>query len=164
MTSFCFLADALLIALGVAGVGSLVQSSPRILFLVTLSGSAFLLFYGALALRRSLRPGNLSADDAARSTLGPVLATAAALTFLNPHVYLDTVVLLGSLSARHAGAARFAFGAGAALASAAWFYGLGFGARLAAPLFARPAAWRILDAAIAITMASIAVSLLVQAL
>ncbi|MCX5512310.1 amino acid transporter [Kaistia algarum] len=162
VTTFCFLADALLIALGVAGVGSLVQSSPGILFAVTLAGSAFLFAYGVMALRRALHPGNLSAADAARSTLGSALATAAALTFLNPHVYLDTIVLLGSLSARHAGAARIAFGAGAALASALWFYGLGFGARLAAPLFARPAAWRILDGAIAVIMASIAISLLVQ--
>lgn len=162
VTSFCFLSDALLISLGVAGVGSLVQSSPRTLFIVTLAGSAFLITYGALALRRALHPGNLSAAVAARSELGPALATAAALTFLNPHVYLDTVVLLGSLSARHAGGARIAFGVGAALASAVWFYGLGFGARLAAPLFARPTAWRVLDVAIAIIMASIVISLLVQ--
>jgi len=145
VTTFCFLADALLISLGVAGVGSL------------------LLTYGAMALRRALHPGNLSAASAAQSRLGTALATAAALTFLNPHVYLDTVVLLGSLSARHAGAARVAFGAGAAMASAVWFYGIGFGARFAAPLFARPAAWRILDVAIAIIMASIALSLLAQA-
>lgn len=163
VTTFCFLADAVLIALGVAGVGSLVRSSPGVLLVVTLVGAAFLLIYGAMALRRALHPGNLSAAAAARTGLGAALATAAALTFLNPHVYLDTVVLLGSLSARHAGAARAAFGAGAALASALWFYGLGFGARFAAPLFARPAAWRALDVAIAAIMASIAISLLVQA-
>ncbi|MFC0285245.1 LysE/ArgO family amino acid transporter [Kaistia hirudinis] len=162
VTTFCFLADALLISFGVAGVGSLVRSSPGLLWVVTLAGAAFLLTYGAMALRRALHPGNLSAASAAQSRLGTALATAAALTFLNPHVYLDTVVLLGSLSARHAGAARVAFGAGAAMASAVWFYGLGFGARFAAPLFARPAAWRILDGAIAIIMASIALSLLAQ--
>jgi len=160
VATFCFVSDGLLIALGVAGVGTLVQSSPRLLFVVTLAGAAFLLAYGALALRRALHPGDLSAAGAAEARLPVALATVAALTFLNPHVYLDTVVLLGSLSARHEGEARLAFGAGAAFASALWFYGLGFGARLAAPLFARPVAWRVLDVAIALVMASIAVSLL----
>ncbi|SHE70154.1 L-lysine exporter family protein LysE/ArgO [Kaistia soli DSM 19436] len=164
VASFCFLADATLIAAGVAGLGTIVQQSPRLLMVVTLAGSAFLLWYGVMALRRALHPGGLSARGAAEAKLRPALLTVAALTFLNPHVYLDTVVLLGSLSARHQGWARFAFGGGAALASAAWFFGLGYGARLAAPLFARPAAWRVLDAVIALVMAAIALSLLVQVL
>lgn len=162
VASFCFLADAGLIAAGVGGLGTLVQQSPRLLTIVTLAGAAFLFAYGLLALRRALHPGGLSARGAAESRLGPALLTVAALTFLNPHVYLDTVVLLGSLSARHAGWARAAFAAGAAAASALWFFGLGYGARLAAPLFARPAAWRVLDAVIALVMAAIALTLLAQ--
>lgn len=163
ITTFCFLADALLIAAGVAGLGTLVQAMPKVLFVVTLAGAAFLTVYGAMAIRRAFQTEGLSAIGAAEMRLGPALATAAALTFLNPHVYLDTVVLLGSLSARHAGEARLAFGLGAMLASCVWFYALGYGARLLAPLFARPVAWRILDIVIGLVMFSIAASLLWQA-
>ncbi len=160
VASFCVLADATLITAGVAGLGTLVQQSPRLLTVVTLAGAAFLFAYGVLALRRALHPDTLSARGAAEPRLAPALMTVAALTFLNPHVYLDTVVLLGSLSARHEGWARVAFGAGAAMASAVWFFGLGYGARLAAPLFARPVAWRVLDGVIALVMGLIAASLL----
>lgn len=160
ISTFCFLADALLIVLGVAGLGSLVQAASSVLFWATIAGALFLFAYGLIALRRALHPGGLSAAGAATTSLLPALATCAAFTFLNPHVYLDTVVLVGSLSARHAGAGRVAFAAGAASASAVWFYGVGFGARLLAPIFARPAAWRVLDAAIALIMGWIAVSLL----
>ncbi|MCX5497519.1 LysE/ArgO family amino acid transporter [Kaistia dalseonensis] len=162
VASFCFLSDALLIAAGVGGLGALVQSWPRVLIVVTLAGAAFLFVYGIGALRRAIRPGELSSSGAPEPSLRAALATVAALTFLNPHVYLDTVVLLGSLSARHAGAGRIAFGGGAALASAVWFYGLGYGARLLAPLFARPIAWRILDLVIAFVMMAIALSLVLQ--
>ena len=163
IATFCFLADALLIAAGVAGLGTLVQAMPQVLFLVTLAGAAFLTVYGGIAIRRAFQTEGLSAIGAAEMRLGPALATVAALTFLNPHVYLDTVVLLGSLSARYAGEARLAFGLGAMLASCVWFYALGFGARLLAPLFARPIAWRILDIVIGLVMFSIAASLLWQA-
>ena len=163
IATFCFLADALLIAAGVAGLGTLVQAMPQVLFLVTLAGAAFLTVYGGMAIRRAFQTEGLSAIGAAEMRLGPALATVAALTFLNPHVYLDTVVLLGSLSARYAGEARLAFGLGAMLASCVWFYALGFGARLLAPLFARPVAWRILDIVIGLVMFSIAASLLWQA-
>jgi L-lysine exporter family protein LysE/ArgO len=163
IATFCFLADALLIAAGVGGLGAVVQSHPRVLFVVTLAGAAFLISYGAMALRRAFRSGALSAAGAAEMRLGPALATVAALTFLNPHVYLDTVVLLGSLSGRHAGEARVAFGLGAMIASCVWFYTLGYGARLLAPLFARPIAWQILDVVIGLVMLSIAASLLWQA-
>ncbi|WP_425105738.1 LysE/ArgO family amino acid transporter [Ancylobacter sp.] len=162
VATFCVLADATLILAGVAGLGTLVQQSPRLLTVVTLAGSAFLFAYGMMALRRALHPGGLSARGAAEPRLAPALMTVAALTFLNPHVYLDTVVLLGSLSARHVGWARAAFAVGAACASAVWFYGLGYGARFLAPLFARPVAWRVLDGVIALIMTLIAVSLLLQ--
>ncbi|BCP52647.1 amino acid transporter [Kaistia sp. 32K] len=162
IATFCFLADAMLIAAGVGGLGALVQGAPRVLFVVTLAGAAFLFVYGAMALRRAFHAEALSASGAAEMRLGPALATVAALTFLNPHVYLDTVVLLGSLSGRHAGTARLAFGAGAMVASCVWFYALGYGARLLAPVFARPVAWRILDVAIGVVMFSIAASLVVS--
>jgi L-lysine exporter family protein LysE/ArgO len=122
VASFCVLADATLILAGVAGLGTLVQQSPRLLTVVTLAGAAFLFAYGLMALRRALHPGGLSARGAAEPKLGAALLTAAALTFLNPHVYLDTVVLLGSLSARHVGSARAAFAVGAASAMARGFW------------------------------------------
>jgi L-lysine exporter family protein LysE/ArgO len=160
VTTVCALSDALLIVAGVAGLGTLVQSSPLLIATATLGGALFLAAYGVKAALRALDPGQLTADaGAAPAGLGPTLAAALAFTFLNPHVYLDTVVLVGSLSARFEGAARIAYAVGAASASAFWFYGLGYGARLLAPLFARPAAWRVLDALIAVVMASIAGSL-----
>jgi L-lysine exporter family protein LysE/ArgO len=159
VTTICFLSDAALITAGVAGVGSLIQAAPGALRVVTLAGAAFLAVYGALAARRALHPGRLEASGDVAAGLRRAVATCLALTFLNPHVYLDTVVLLGGLSARFAGAERVAFGVGAATASAVWFYGLGFGARLLTPIFARRAAWRVLDATIALVMWSIAISL-----
>lgn len=112
---------------------------------------------------RALRPGRLEASASRRQGLGATVLTALALTFLNPHVYLDTVLLIGGLSARDEGTAAVAFAAGGAGASAVWLYGLGFGARLLAPLLARPAAWRFLDLGIAIVMWGIAIRLAVEA-
>lgn len=158
----CALSDAVLITAGVAGVGALVQQVPWLLVVVRVGGAAFLLAYAALAARRALRPSGDALDADAptrRGTPGAVVLTALALTWLNPHVYLDTVVLLGSVAATQ-GDARAWFGAGAVLASAVWFTGLGFGARLLRPVFARPGAWRVLDAGIAVVMVGIAVSLL----
>ncbi len=158
----CALSDAVLITAGVAGVGALVQQVPWLLVVVRVGGAAFLLAYAALAARRALRPSGDALDADAptrRSTPGAVVLTALALTWLNPHVYLDTVVLLGSVAATQ-GDARAWFGVGAVLASAVWFTGLGFGARLLRPVFARPGAWRVLDAGIAVVMVGIAVSLL----
>ncbi len=94
--------------------------------------------------------------------LKAAVATCLAFTFLNPHVYLDTVVLLGSLSAAYEGPDRIAYGAGAAIASFVWFFGLGYGARLLQPVFAKPAAWRVLDVIIGIVMGLLAISLLVR--
>jgi L-lysine exporter family protein LysE/ArgO len=160
VTTVCAASDALLIVAGVAGLGTLVQSSPVLIAAATLGGALFLAAYAVKAARRALHPGRLTAGSGdGQAALGPTLAAALAFTFLNPHVYLDTVVLVGSLSARFEGAARVAYAVGAASASAVWFYGLGYGARLLAPLFARPAAWRVLDALIALVMATIAASL-----
>jgi len=156
----CALSDALLIALGVGGLGSLLQLVPWLLVVVRLGGAAFLIVYGILAARRAFRPAALVAtDDGRRTPLWTAVATVLALTWLNPHVYLDTIVLLGSIAATH-GDDRWWFGLGAVVASILWFTALGFGARYLRPLFATPVSWRILDGVIAIVMIAIAVSLL----
>lgn len=155
----CSLSDALLIGAGVAGLGRLAHGAKGLLDLVTLAGAAFLLVYGAIAFRRALRPAGLIAADIEVTGLAGTIATCLALTFLNPHVYLDTLVLIGALSARYESDVVAAFGIGAVLASFVWFFCLGYGARLLTPLFSRPAAWRILDIAIGIIMWSIAARL-----
>lgn len=172
----CAVSDLVLIAAGTAGLGALVTGAPGLLTAVRWVGAVFLLVLAVLAARRALRPGMLEARDGGRSTSArAAVGTSLALTWLNPHVYLDTVLLLGTLAAgyaaAHAGevgahgpdAVRWLFGAGACLASVVWFAALGFGARLLGPVFARPTAWRVLDGAIAVVMATIAVSLLVGA-
>ena len=159
----CALSDAVLILLGIAGAGAVIQSAPVVLTVVRFAGAAFLLAYGILAARRALRPAALTADGpAVRSGLAPTLLTVLALTWLNPHVYLDTVVLLGSIANTH-GDGRWWFGAGAVLGSVIWFTALGYGARLLQPVFAKPAAWRVLDAIIAVVMVALAVARIVGA-
>ncbi|RYF95965.1 MAG: amino acid transporter, partial [Caulobacteraceae bacterium] len=128
---------------------------------VTLAGAVFLAAYAVIALRRALRPAAMAVRGGRQLSLKAALGTVLGLTFLNPHVYLDTVVLLGSLSARYDGGdQRVAYAGGAMLASFVWFFALGYGARLLAPLFARPAAWRVLDGLIAAVMAALSLSLL----
>ncbi|MFC3229723.1 LysE/ArgO family amino acid transporter [Marinibaculum pumilum] len=155
----CALSDAALIAAGVAGFGILVERAAWIAPLFRYGAAAFLLFYGARAAWSAWRGGE-ALDPAAggRQRLGPTLATCLALTWLNPHVYLDTVVLLGSVAAQAQN--RLAFGIGATAASLVFFTALGFGARLLSPLFARPVTWRVLDALIALVMWAIAAALL----
>lgn len=160
---FCALSDAVLIAAGCAGLGTLVAAHPAALRLIALIGAAVLVLYGLRAAWRAVTPGRLEAAGAAAGALGPTLGALALVTWLNPHVYLDTVILLGSLAGRYPVGARLAFGCGAVLASTLWFAGLGFGARLLAPLFARPATWRLLDGLIALTMFALAGRLLVDA-
>jgi L-lysine exporter family protein LysE/ArgO len=158
----CALSDAFLIAAGVAGLGTLVSRSPLLISVVTLGGAIFLGSYAALAFRRALDPGTMQAGSPQVLGLKAAVATCLAFTFLNPHVYLDTVVLLGSLSAAYEGADRIAYSAGAAAASFIWFFGLGYGARLLQPVFTKPAAWRVLDVVIGIVMGLLATSLLVR--
>ncbi len=160
----CAVSDAVLIAAGVGGVGALLTQAPTLITVVRIAGAAFLGSYAVLAARRALRPAStLTATSDGEATLPrATLATALALTWLNPHVYLDTVLLLGSVAGTH-GDERWSFGAGAAVGSVIWFTGLGYGAALLRPLFARPAAWRLLDALIALTMAALAVFLLARA-
>ena len=164
VATVCALSDAALIAAGIAGLGALVKQSPALLAGVTIAGAGFLSVYGLLSLRRAFRAEVLSPAADESAGLAATVTACLALTFLNPHVYLDTVVLIGGLSARHAQSAAVAFGAGAALSSVAWFYGLAYGARLAAPLFARRAAWRVLDVLVALVMWGIAARLVGEAL
>ncbi|WP_069772155.1 MULTISPECIES: LysE/ArgO family amino acid transporter [unclassified Streptomyces] len=164
VVGICALSDALLIALGVGGVGAVVVAWPGALTVVGWIGGAFLLGYGLLAARRVLRPGTdaLRTDgEAAGSRRGAVL-TCLALTWLNPHVYLDTVFLVGSTAADR-GPLRWTFGLGAALASLCWFAALGFGGRLLGRFLARPAAWRVLDGLVAVTMITLGVLLIARA-
>ncbi|MEJ5888787.1 LysE/ArgO family amino acid transporter [Pseudokineococcus marinus] len=162
VVAVCAASDVVLITAGVAGVGALVQQAEWALVVVRVGGAAFLLGYAAHALRRAVRLADAALDARTapeRGTLAGALTTALALTWLNPHVYLDTVVLLGSIAGTH-GDDRWSFAVGAVAASAAWFLALGFGARLLRPLFARPGAWRVLDALIAVVMTALALSLL----
>lgn len=154
----CVLSDVILIFAGIAGLGAAVRAVPVVVTVVRLAGVVFLVGYGVLALRRAARPGVLrpAADEC--GGLSRTLLTTAALTFLNPHVYLDTVVLLGALGNQH-GAGRWVFGGGAALASLVWFCALGLGAGRLVKVFARPTAWRILDGIIGVVMLVLAVRL-----
>ncbi len=156
----CALSDALLITLGVLGIGTLVQNSPVLLAVARYGGAAFLTVYGALAARRAWGSSGMALRDAPPTSLRAALATCLALTYLNPHCWLDTVVLLGAVASQLPAAQRGAFGAGAAAASFAWFFALGYGARLLRGVFERPVAWRWLDGAIAFVMWGIAASLL----
>ncbi|MEU0447650.1 LysE/ArgO family amino acid transporter [Streptomyces tendae] len=163
VVGICALSDALLIALGVGGVGAVVVAWPGALTAVGWIGGAFLLCYGALAARRVFRPsGALRADGDAAGSRRRAVLTCLALTWLNPHVYLDTVFLLGSVAADR-GPLRWTFGLGAAVASLVWFAALGFGARYLGRFLARPAAWRVLDGLVAATMIVLGLSLVAGA-
>ena len=183
VAAVCAVSDAVLIVLGVSGLGLVIQAVPWLVDVVRWAGFAFLLVYGLLAARRALRPSGqalrvetpVAGANAAGATnapatavgatatttatrLAPVLLTCLALTWLNPHVYLDTVFLLGSVASSH-GELRWWFAAGAAVASIVWFFGLAVGARYLGRWLATPRAWRILDGVIAVVMIAIAVSL-----
>ena len=159
VVAICTVSDMALMAAGVAGFGALVTAHPQVVTLARFGGAAFLIVYGMLAARRAWRPSGLTPSEAGPSRLAGVVLTCLAFTFLNPHVYLDTVVLIGALSNEHRDG-RWLFGVGAAVASAVWFTTLGFGAGRLRGLFARPAAWRILDGLIAVTMIALGVAVL----
>lgn len=166
----CAVSDAVLIAAGIAGLGALLEVVPWLIEVVRWAGAAFLVGYGMLAARRAWRPSGALAvgeppagDEPPASAPAParlrgVLLTALALTWLNPHVYLDTVFLLGSIASTWE-EQRWLFGAGAMLGSVLWFTALGFGARYLSRWLSTPRAWRWLDASIAVVMVAIAVSL-----
>lgn len=160
---FCGAADALLITAGVAGVGAFLAAVPQLTLMLTLGGAAFLGFYGIKALQHMASSDAVAVVSGDSVSLRGALAATAGFTFLNPHVYLDTVLLMGAAGSAQPAALRPIFVAGAASASFAWFAALGYVARLLVPLFARPAAWRVLDAIVGVTMLSLAASLLLRA-
>ncbi|OUE32335.1 Arginine exporter protein ArgO [Clavibacter michiganensis] len=155
----CAVSDVILIGLGVAGVGALIEAAPVAIVVIRILGACFLAGYAALSLLRAVAPHGLAVSASAPRSLAAVVAACLALTWLNPHVYLDTVLLVGSVAAGH-GDGRWAFGVGAMAASCAWFTLLATAARVFAPVLARPAAWRVLDTVIAGVMLVLAVQIL----
>lgn len=157
----CMFSDIVLIFAGIAGLGALLNVAPWFITVARLGGAGFLLVYACFAARRALNPKALTlATEDSGNTLRSVILTTLALTWLNPHVYLDTVVLLGSIAAAQGPSGRWLFGAGAALGSIAWFSALGYGARYLRGFFASPVSWRILDGIIAMIMFALALTLL----
>ncbi|MCF6258270.1 MAG: LysE/ArgO family amino acid transporter [Gammaproteobacteria bacterium] len=155
--SFC---DSALILIGVSGVAALVASNPQLANLATWFGGLFLLWYGGRSFRSALHGGSMAANPGSTLSRRKLLWATLALTFLNPHVYLDTIVLIGGVSGQLALSERYLFGAGAISASTLWFFSLSLGAGLLAPLFRKPLAWRCLDGFVCLTMWGIALSLL----
>ncbi|MCV2350262.1 LysE/ArgO family amino acid transporter [Paucibacter sp. Y2R2-4] len=161
----CAMADAVLMAAGVYGLAALIGERRWLAQGLTAGGAAFLAIYGLQALRRAAQSGSLQpGQDSAQQSRRQVLLQLAGFTLLNPHVYLDTVLLVGSIGAQHVGTAKLAFVIGAASGSVLWFAGLGFGARWLAPVFAKPRAWQVLDVLIGLTMLGLAALLLRQLL
>lgn len=156
IASVCGLLDALLIVLGIAGMGVLISDSPRLLTLVTWAGALFLFGYGARALASAIRSQTLDIQAGGLGSLRSALLMTLALSLLNPHVYLDTLVLLGSIGGRYPDPERYWFAAGASLFSFVWFFSLSLGARWLAPLFRKPIAWRVLDAVVCLMMWTLA--------
>ena len=157
----CIVIDVVLIALGMSGLGALIEASPALLAVARYGGAAFLLWYGLRCWKSSLRGGAAIAldADARAQTLGAALATVIALSLLNPHVYLDTVVLLGAVGSSLSEGSRSSFALGAMTASVLWFTALGLGARRCAPLLARPTVWRVIEALTGTMMLVLAVML-----
>jgi L-lysine exporter family protein LysE/ArgO len=157
---FCAASDALLIAAGVGGAGALLRGNDWLMSITRYGGALFLASYGLLAARRAWVGGHLHVEAASGASLQAALAACFAFTFLNPHVYLDTMVLLGAVANQRGESGRWVFGVGAMCGSLLWFSALGFGARLLAPWFEKPLAWRLLDSLIALVMLTLALSLL----
>jgi L-lysine exporter family protein LysE/ArgO len=165
VVAFCALADATLITAGVLGMAQALGRHPVFAKGMALVGALFLAWYGWQALQRARRASQLQAADGGPGlSLGAAMAQVAAFTLLNPHVYLDTVMLMGSIGAQQPADLRGWFIAGSSIASLGWFTALGFGARWLAPLFARPRAWQVLDALIGLTMWVLAALLVHHAL
>lgn len=159
VVAICALSDLILIVLGVSGIGLVVQKFPAVLEVFRYAGALFLLCYGISALMRSFKnTGSLQAASDSGQTLKGAVAACLAFTFLNPHVYLDTMILIGSIASSF-GEEKWCFAAGAGSASVLWFTALGYGARLLTPVFKKPAAWKVLDFVIGITMLALAAML-----
>jgi L-lysine exporter family protein LysE/ArgO len=163
IVAICAASDAVLIAAGIGGLGAIITAAPQVVTIIAGGGAAFLITYGLLAARRAVRkPAHLDPSGAAAKSPGVAIATCLALTWLNPHVYLDTVLLLGSVGTSY-DAQRWYFAFGAATGSVLWFSGLGFGARRFGRVLARPGAWRVLDGVIAVTMIALGVAMAMRA-
>ena len=158
----CIICDAIFISAGVAGFGGAVSSNPILSQWVTWGGAGFLFFYGLGSLRSALRGGSMDTSDRAVRTLRAAIITTLAVTLLNPHFYLDTVILLGGVSSQFHGQSRLYFLVGAISASTLWFISLSLGGQLLAPLFKKQISWRILDSLVCATMWTIAVSLIIH--
>ena len=160
---FCAITDALLIAAGVLGMAQALGERPMVAHALALAGAVFLAAYGWNALRRALHQNGLLANEEGDGlTWAAAMAQAAAFTLLNPHVYLDTVLLVGSIGAQQPAGLQAWFVAGASSASLLWFCALGFGARWLAPLFAKPRAWQVLDILIGLTMWALSAMLVLR--
>lgn len=165
VVALCTASDWLLIAAGVFGAGALIRSSPVLLEVFRYGGALFLVAYGLRSAWQAWRGASPALQAAPGATgLGSTLTTALALTYLNPHVYLDTVVLLGSVGAQHSPAGQLGFASGAGLASLMWFVSLGYGAAWASRWLQRPAVWRAIDASVAVVMFAVAAQLLLHPL
>lgn len=165
VVAVCALLDIALMTVGVSGLAASLGQYPRVLDALGLLGAAVLAVYGALALRRAVHPGSLQATGSGVAVpVGRMVAQTLSISLLNPHVYLDTVVLVGAVGAQQPLGTQGAFLLGAGVGSTLWFVGLGFGARVLTPLFAKPLAWRLLDLLVAGMMWSIATGLLLRSL
>lgn len=163
MVLICAISDATLIILGVLGLGALISALPWLLEVVRWVGVAFLVWYGSTSLKRFMKNESLKAAESGSGNLNQTVLTTLALTFLNPHVYLDTVIFIGGI-ANQFGDQKWFFAIGAVTASFIWFFSLGFGASKASVLVSKPAFWKILDVFIAAVMYSLAITLAVAKL
>ncbi|MBP1326670.1 L-lysine exporter family protein LysE/ArgO [Leucobacter exalbidus] len=155
----CGLTDALLETLGVAGIGFVIERAPAVLEIVRWGGVAFLLWYAWTAVRRAMKPQALVVEGESAGSLKRTVLACLAITYLNPHVYLDTMVLMGSIGNAQGDPAKWWFALGGALASVMWFFALGYGARMLTRFFATPKSWQILDGFVALVMLVIAARL-----
>ncbi|MBI9078869.1 MAG: amino acid transporter [Pseudodesulfovibrio sp.] len=160
VAALCILCDGLLLALGVSGIGTLVASNPTLGTFATWGGAAFLSWYGFNSLRSAMKGGSLKAGEEAVTTLRHTLLLTLAVTLLNPHVYLDTIVLMGSVSGQFPTPERYSFGVGAFTASTVWFMVLSLGGQMLAPVFKKDITWRILDGLVCLTMWTMATALI----
>ena len=163
MVLICAISDATLIILGVLGLGALISALPWLLEVIRWVGVAFLVWYGSTSLKRFMKNESLKAAEAGSGNLKQTVLTTLALTFLNPHVYLDTVIFIGGI-ANQFGDQKWFFVLGAVTASFIWFFSLGFGASKASVVMSKPAFWKILDVFIAAVMFSLAITLAVAKL